>query len=192
MIKVIAFDYSQVVAQGPITSWIQKNVPPDDNRHQLFKTHSKRWDAGDMTLTEIYQVLSELTGVAPEKLWEEFYVKSPLNKEVVALIKELKVNYKIILFSNFFAQLLRRLLKHHGITDLFDEIIISSEHKMIKPNSDFFELLVKKSGAKKEEIIFTDDLKENIDGANMFGIKAIQFKNCEQLIKDLQTAGIKI
>lgn len=63
---------------------------------------------------------------------------------------------------------------------------------MIKPDPDFFELLVKKSGVKKSEIIFTDDRKENVDASNNFGIKSIQFLNAEQLIKDLKTEGVKI
>jgi putative hydrolase of the HAD superfamily len=145
-----------------------------------------------MELPEMYKLLSELTGTSPEKIWEEFYEKSLPNNEVIALIKTLKKNYKVILFSNFFAELLRRLLNKHKIVNLFDEIIISSEHKMIKPNSDFFELLVKTSGVKKEEIIFTDDKKENVDASNSFGIKAIQFVNCEQLIKDLKSEGVRI
>jgi FMN phosphatase YigB (HAD superfamily) len=52
--------------------------------------------------------------------------------------------------------------------------------------------LVRKSGVKKNEIIFTDDNKKNVDGSNTFGIKAIQFENCEQLIKDLRAEGVKI
>jgi HAD superfamily hydrolase (TIGR01509 family) len=192
MIKVIAFDYAEVVAQGPITSWIQKNVPLNDERRISFKRHSKVWDTGDMKLPEMYRIISEITGVIPEKIWEEFYEKSLPNDEVIMLIKNLKKHYKIILFSNFFAELLRRLLDKHKIADLFDEIIISSEHKMIKPNFDFFELLLAKSGVKKTEIIFTDDRKDNIDASNAFGIKAIQFLSAEQLIKDLRAEGVKI
>jgi len=35
MIKVIAFDYAQVVAQGPIATWIRKNLKPDDEKIKI-------------------------------------------------------------------------------------------------------------------------------------------------------------
>jgi len=192
MIKVIAFDYAEVVAQGPLTTWLRKNLQPDDERIKAFEEHARDWDLGVIALSEVDKILSRLTGIVPEKIWEEFYEMSLPNLDTINLIKELKKKYKIVLFSNFVGELLRKLLNHYGITDLFDEIIISSEHKMLKPDPNFFELLVTKSGVKKTEIIFTDDRKENVDASNVFGIKAIQFENAEQLIKDLQTAGVKI
>jgi epoxide hydrolase-like predicted phosphatase len=192
MIKVIAFDYAQVVAQGPIATWIRKNLKPGDEKIKIFEKNARSWDIGDIGLTQTHKIISEITGIAPEKIWEEFYETSLPNLEVIELIKELRKNYKIILFSNFVGELLRQLIAHYKITDLFDVIIISSEHKMIKPDPKFFELLVRKSGVKKNEIIFTDDNKKNVDGSNTFGIKAIQFENCEQLIKDLRAEGVKI
>jgi len=55
-----------------------------------------------------------------------------------------------------------------------------------------FAILKNISGVNKNEIIFIDDQKENVDGSNNFGIKAIQFLSAEQLIKDLKTEGVKI
>jgi HAD superfamily hydrolase (TIGR01509 family) len=192
MIKVIAFDYAEVIAQGPLTTWLRNNLRPNDERIKTFEEHARDWDIGAITISEVQKILSGLTGILPDKIWEEFYEKSLPNTDTINLIRKLKKNYKIILFSNFIGELLRKLLNHYGIMDLFDEIIISSDYKMIKPDPNFFEVLVDKSGVKKTEIIFTDDRKANVDGSNNFGIKAIQFLNAGQLIKDLRNEGIKI
>ena len=192
MIKVIAFDYADVIAESPMSKWVRENIHPDDEKLIALREKAHIWDVGKMSIKEVYEFLGEITGIAPELIWENFYEKSLPNKEVIDLIRELKKNYKIILFSNFIAKLLRKLLNKYGITDLFDEIIISSEYKMRKPDPKFFELLIKRTGVKKTEIIFTDDQIKNVNGANEFGIKAFLFINAGQLVKDLKTQGVKI
>ncbi len=192
MIKVIAFDYADVIAEGPMSKWIKENVKLDKEKLIEYKQHVHKWDLGEMELKKVYGILSELTGIPQELIWEKFYEKSLPNNELITLIKQLKKRYKIIIFSNYIGELLRKLLNHYGITDLFDEIIISSEHKLKKPDIKFFEVLVKKSGVNKKEILFTDDRTDNVDASNAFGIKAFIFTNTKHLIKDLQNEGVKI
>lgn len=192
MIKVIAFDYAEVVAEGPMSKWIRESLTQGDIRIEEYKKQAHKWDVGEMALDEAYKVLGKLTGNPPELVWEKFYEKSQPNWELIELIKKLKPRYKIFIFSNFIGEMLRKLLKHYKIEGLFDEIIVSSEHKMKKPDTKFFELLLKKSEVSKDEIIFTDDKINNVDASNTFGIKAFQFITAEQLIEDLKSAGVKI
>ena len=192
MIKTIVFDYAEVIAEGPMSKWVRENIYPDDSKLVAYREKAHKWDLGEMSLKEVYKHLGEITGIAPELIWENFYEKSLPNNEVIDLIKQLKKNYNIILFSNFVAELLRKLLNKYEITELFDEIIISSEHKMKKPDPKFFELLVRRAGVNKDEIIFIDDKLRNILAANEFGIKAFQFINAQQLAEDLRTQGVKI
>ncbi len=192
MIKVVAFDYAGVVAEGPMTKWIRENVTPTGEKYLYYKQNAHKWDTGQMDLNEVYRVLGELTGTPPELIWDNFYEKSKANPEVIKMIKKLRKKYKIILFSNFISEMLHKLLEKYGIKDLFHEIIISSDHKMKKPDPKFFELLEKKSGVKKGEIIFIDDTEINVEMANAYGIKAFQYKNFNQLEKDLKTAGISV
>ncbi|MCL5970061.1 MAG: HAD-IA family hydrolase [Patescibacteria group bacterium] len=192
MIKVIVFDYAEVVAEGPILRWVKENIKPNDKKLLEYREKMHEWDLGEIAVDEAYEIIGRLTQTPPNLIWETFYEKSKSNKEIIALIKKLKINYKIILFSNFMGELLRKLLKKHGIEELFDEIIISSEHKMKKPDPKFFETLVKKAGVKKEEILFTDDKINNVEASNKFGIKAFQFITTKQLIEDLKSEGVKV
>jgi HAD superfamily hydrolase (TIGR01509 family) len=191
MIKVIAFDYTGVVAPGPFSSWLKKNFPRNDIKHKLFEKHSKRWDIGEVDLDEYYKLISEMSGISPELIWDTFYHNSIYNEEVVGIINKLKKNYKVILFSNHHNDLLRKILEKHVITHLFDEIIVSSEHKMAKPNKDFFHLMLSIAGANKDEVVFIDDNKLNVDQSNKLGIKALLFINVKTLKKDLLNIGIK-
>jgi HAD superfamily hydrolase (TIGR01509 family) len=192
MIKVIAFDYAEVIAEGPMSKWRRDNPHKDPNKLVGYEEDSKKWDLGQMDATQMDIILSDMTGIAPESIWQQFDEITKPNLRVIDLIKKLKTNYTIFLFSNFVSEKLNKLLDRFGITGLFDEIIISSDYCMRKPDAEFFEVLVKKAGVTKEEIFFTDDSLENIEAANAFGIKSYQFTTYEQLVKDLRSEGIII
>ncbi len=192
MIKVIAFDYAEVVAEGPMSKWVREHLHQDQEKLIAYRKHAHKWDVGEMELTQVYKILGEFTEIKPEDIWGKFYEKSRLNTKVIKIIKNLKKEYKIILFSNFISELLLRLLKYHKIENLFDEIIVSSDYGLKKPDPKFFEILVKKSGVKRSEIVFTDDKINNVSDAILFGIKAYQFVSAEKLIQDLKAEGVKI
>ncbi|MBI3984594.1 MAG: HAD family phosphatase [Candidatus Levybacteria bacterium] len=186
MIKVIAFDYAGVVIPGPMTQWVRNNLHETDQMWKKYVENSNRWDKGELSLERVYEILSEITGIPKEQIWEKFYSKAELNEDVVEIIKKLKRNYKVFLFSNFVSELLRKLLESHKITDIFDEIIISSEYKMRKPDPRFYELLLKTAGVKAEEILFIDDRQENIEAAKVFGINTVLFKDVKTLKDNLK------
>ena len=187
MIKVIAFDYAGVIIPGPMTQWVKNNLQENDEKWKIYNESARKWDLGQMSLDEVYKILSDITGIPANQIWDNFYLKADLNKDVVEIIKRLKKNYKVFLFSNFISELIRKLLDNHNITDYFDEIIISSEYKMKKPDPKFFELLLRTTGVKKNEILFIDDRKDNIEGAQSFGIKSVLFTNAKNLSENLRT-----
>lgn len=191
MIKAIVFDYTGVITvTGPVGDWLKKNLDKKDEKHLLYKEHAHKWDTGEYSLDQLYDTLSDLTGVSSNKIWDTFFKTQTLNKELISLIVKLKKLYKIILFSNHEATLLKKLLTHHKINHLFDEVIISSEHKMKKPDPNFFKLLVKKSGVNKNEMVFIDDHIYNVDASNKLGIKSLHFQNFQKLRDDLKKIGV--
>lgn len=193
MIKVIAFDYTGVIAAfGPIKKWIENNLSEDDPKRILYKKSAYDWDIGKLTLDEMYYALSEITGTPADRMWSDFFDKQILNEDVIELINNLKKNYQVYLFSNHHGELLRKLLEKHKITDLFDNIVVSSDHKMKKPSKEFYEVLLEITGVGKNEIIFIDDSKANIEGSNNFGIKSILFTNSKDLKTHLKKEGITL
>jgi HAD superfamily hydrolase (TIGR01509 family) len=192
MIKTIAFDYAGVVAQGPVSGWLKRNVPKEDIRNKIFNYYCEKWDMGGVNLQQYYEMISEVTGTPPNVVWKTYFKNSVVNKEVIKIIKELKKNYKIVLFSNNFGELLRKVMDEQNITNLFDDIIISSEHKMVKPSLEFFNLMLLKVKNNKNEVVFVDDRQINVDASNKMGIKALLYKNGFILKKDLKDIGIQI
>jgi HAD superfamily hydrolase (TIGR01509 family) len=78
----------------------------------------------------------------------------------------------------------------HGIAGLFDEIIISSEVGIIKPELPIFNLAVEKIGVPAAEIIFIDDRDYNVVAAETVGVKSILYKDLASLKEDLQKLGV--
>jgi len=84
------------------------------------------------------------------------------------------------------------LLDKLGIKDLFDQILVSSDYHLRKPDTKFYELLLSKLSMKSDEIVFTDDTSGNVDAAIKLGINAIHFQSAALLAEELKELGVKI
>lgn len=60
--------------------------------------------------------------------------------------------------------------KGHQATDFFGKIYLSYELKMLKPNADIFEYVLKDADIKAEETLFIDDAVPNCRTAETLGI----------------------
>jgi epoxide hydrolase-like predicted phosphatase len=118
---------------------------------------------------------------------------SDINLEIVELIRRLRNTnkYKLIALSNVNSSHWKYIMnKKWDFIDYFDELILSHEIHLIKPNPKIFELAIKKSGCKPEEIVYIDDGLNNIRSAKEFGIYGIKFTNEEDLIKEFKNLQI--
>jgi putative hydrolase of the HAD superfamily len=61
----------------------------------------------------------------------------------------------------------------------------------MKPDPRIFRLAIEKAGVAPEKIFFADDRIENVEGARLAGIEAIQFKSEKQLRQELNDRGIE-
>ena len=64
--------------------------------------------------------------------------------------------------------------------------MISGEEKVLKPNAEIYEILLRRFNIKPEESVFIDDNVNNIKGGENVGIQGIIFKDAEQLRADLE------
>ncbi|MBP8047620.1 MAG: HAD-IA family hydrolase, partial [Anaerolineales bacterium] len=76
--------------------------------------------------------------------------------------------------------------KRYDFLDLFDDMIISGEHKLIKPDPAIFQLTLDRIGRKASECLFVDDSFPNIEVARKMGFHTIHFQSPEQLERDLK------
>ena len=73
-----------------------------------------------------------------------------------------------------------------GFDRLVDEMIISAEEGIVKPDERIYQIALDKLGVEPEETVFLDDLRVNVEAARQLGIKAVQFFNPSQAISDIR------
>lgn len=193
MIKAIVFDYFGVIVEDSVVSkWIQKNFSDPESRVKAVFENSIKWDLGEVKYPEFNNILSKYTGIPADQIFSTFFENIKIHQGIIELIKLLKNNYKIILLSNAPKENLRKMLKNQNIENLFDEIVISSEHKIMKPDPKIYEIMLSRGGLDASEAIFIDDRQVNVDAAANLGIKSFLFTSTATLKNDLISVGIKL
>jgi putative hydrolase of the HAD superfamily len=61
----------------------------------------------------------------------------------------------------------------------FDEVILSCEHEVVKPEREIYELALRAAGARPSEALFVDDNPENVEGARAAGLSSFVFAGLE-------------
>lgn len=187
-VRAIVFDWAGVMATEAYWVWVRKNVT---DVGPLISIDSKV-DSGEMPHEEFVAMVAKVSGKTSEEVWRGIKSEMALNEELIALIRELKKKYKIGLLSNFTAPWLREVMDENKLWDLFDEHIISSEHKLVKPDAKIYKKMLTMLDVSAGEVVFADDRQINIDAAKKLGMRGFLFTDTEQFIKDLKTAGISV
>lgn len=71
------------------------------------------------------------------------------------------------------------------LAELFDQVLISGELGMHKPEPAIYLLAAKRIEAEPAACVFIDDLRENCEGAEAVGMTAIRHSTAEQTIAKL-------
>jgi 2-haloacid dehalogenase len=65
--------------------------------------------------------------------------------------------------------------------NLFRDIVVSGDEKLVKPDAAIFELLLQRNRLEAGSCVFIDDSVKNVKGAEAVGMKAIHFTTPEKL-----------
>lgn len=202
-IKAIIFDLGGVVVELDFSRFFKDIIEisplntPNSSLLLEFWRQSDIYHQGKMTNKEFYSQACELLqtcALNQEQFFDSFNsVISHVKEDFLALIKNLKEQntIKLLCLSNVNLSHWHYLLEQtKEIVELFDELILSFEVHMTKPDPRLFKLAIQKAECKPEEIVFIDDGLNNIRSARELGINGIKFTNLENLINELK--GLKI
>jgi epoxide hydrolase-like predicted phosphatase len=143
---------------------------------------------GEISSPELWQNIRRQLKLPPEEiisLQQAFWGGDRLDRELVDYIRTLRPVYRTALLSNAFLDL-RSALERWGIVDAFDQLVISSEVGMMKPDPRIFHLALDKLKVAPDEAAFIDDFSLNIRAAQAAGLHAIRFLDPVQVRADLQ------
>src|SRR6266508_3959228 len=97
-------------------------------------------------------------------------------------MKQLKKSgYQLYGLSNWSAETFPIALKKYDFFHLLDDIVISGEVGVVKPEPEIFEIMLEKIGKPANACLFIDDAQANIEQAQRMGFATIHFHSPEQL-----------
>jgi HAD superfamily hydrolase (TIGR01509 family) len=115
-----------------------------------------------------------------------FWGGDRLDQNLVELIRSLRPRYRTALLSNAWSNLRLWLNRYWPVLDVFDEVVISAEVGLAKPDPRIYQLVVDRLGVASAEAVFLDDFLQNVEAARKAGLHAIQFMSSEQARADLE------
>jgi epoxide hydrolase-like predicted phosphatase len=185
MIKAIIFDFFSVLAVRNAAPFRKAYFPNDNEKNRQNQLALEQLGRGDIGYNDYIDKLAELGGVDREtvlKYTEDYHA----NEELLKYIRtQLKPKYKLGIISNAGQDWVLKILGKDK--QLFDNVVLSYEHGIIKPEPEIYEMSLSNLGVEAEECVFVDDILTYCQGAEQVGMNTIWFKNFEQMKKDLET-----
>lgn len=186
MIKNIIFDMGQVLIHWQPTALMTRLSLSEEDHALLLREvfQSVEWVQLDRGSISEANAVKDMCCRLPAHLHsavEEMVTawwKPPLDPMpgMGELIRELKENgYGIYLLSNAGTPLRTYFPRIPG-SDCFDGLLVSSEHRLIKPQHEIYEKLYETFDLIPGECFFIDDSPANIEGALETGMPGVIFR----------------
>ncbi|MBR3876900.1 MAG: YjjG family noncanonical pyrimidine nucleotidase [Bacteroidaceae bacterium] len=131
-----------------------------------------------------YSYPLECVGIHDQELADTFCkealsripTKGPLMPGAIELLEYLRPKYRMFILSNGFKELQSRKMHAAGIDKYFDELILSEDIGVNKPNRELYDYALQKTGSTLEESLMIGDMFEtDIAGAANIGMEQIYY-----------------
>jgi len=98
----------------------------------------------------------------------------------------LQSEYQLAILSNAGNQAREIIENHYHLDAYVEEIIISAEEGVIKPDHRIYQIAMDRLKTTPETSLFIDDFMVNVFSARDFGMSAVQFINNHQVISAIR------
>ena len=197
MISTIVFDIGGVLVRNENPA-LRRNLEDkyglNKNRVDELVFDSKA--AQDSTIglvdpKEIWQNIAYKLNLNQEELqkfFDDFWACDQLDQEFMKFLENCRPNYKTALLTNAWKGARKALADNYGLIEgkTVDQIIISSEQGVAKPDEKIYDILKEKMKCRFQDILFIDDFIENIQAADQLGIQTIHYQHGMDLINTIE------
>jgi epoxide hydrolase-like predicted phosphatase len=111
-----------------------------------------------------------------------YFTEEYLDPAMEAFLRSLRPHYRLALLTNAWLDVRPVLTKKFPLGRLVDEIVISAEVGLAKPDPAIYRLTLAQLGVAPDEALFIDDKLRNVEAAEALGIRSIHFRDAPQAI----------
>ena len=185
MLRSIIFDLGNVLVNVEYERFRNKlfasGVTPE-TYNNFFTGGNYRllgYESGDISTDEFVDRC--LKGLSLNMTREDFsYAFNDMFSEIrgmSALVRKLadEKKYNLFLLSNTSPLHFEYIMKNYDYVNMLDKYALSYKLKSLKPQAEIYERTVGYLNIIPEESLFIDDLPENCEAAEKFGIKTIKY-----------------
>jgi HAD superfamily hydrolase (TIGR01509 family) len=196
IIKALIFDFGGVLVRmvddRPRLMLAEQLQVPLSHLDDLvfFSDSARRASRGEIKVDQHWMAVGDALGIPSEdmpRFLEKYWSADDVNWELLDFIKSLHPRYKIGLLSNAWDDLRQTMHERWNMDVLFDDLVISAEVGIVKPDPRIYQLAVERLGVHPDECVFIDDMLINVEAAHQQGLTAIQFVDTQQILADLRT-----
>ncbi len=186
MIKAIIFDCFGVLSSS---NWKEfwSSLPTQEQQDEARRLN-RSYDANNISKEDFLQRLKAATGRSYKQI-EATLFGGPerKNAQLLDYIKTLKPKYKIAILSNIATDWITDELLTATEQSLFDDILLSFQLGITKPDPRVFHIAAKRLGLKTSECVLIDDIDRYCQAARAEGMQAIVYENFTQMKSELES-----
>lgn len=195
-IKTILFDFGGVIYKTPGERWMRrfKGILNVENHPEIAEMIANPHESdlvrdiclGVRSEDRMWDLMADKWHVKPSMIKffrRKMVSKRSLNKPILDLMKALRPTYQIAILSNAGDKSRSLMEDDFHLDRLVDEIIISAEEGVIKPDPEIYQITMERLNTSPEQTLLLDDYPENVTSARDFGMRAVQFIDTQQAIQ---------
>ncbi|MCR5793290.1 MAG: HAD family phosphatase [Lachnospiraceae bacterium] len=195
MMNTVIFDIGMVLVDFCWREYLTSLGFPEDVISNIGEkiVNSDIWEDMDKGIVEDEELLERMVARAPENSKEVTRLFQTIGKVVkmydytpvwIRCLKE--KGCKVYFLSNFPKRVYEQARDGEmAFTNECDGGLLSYKYRMVKPEPEFYQLLIDTYGINPKEAVFVDDRPVNLEGAKKFGIKTILFQSQKQVEEEL-------
>lgn len=150
--------------------------------HEVFD----RYEKGLLNDTQLFALFRDILNIqaSDQELidaWNAMLLDIPEHR--LSMLERLREKYNLYILSNTSVihirevnQILKRTSGDEDLNTFFDRIFYTYDMGLRKPDPEIYKRVLAEEGLNAGETVFIDDRKDNVEGAELVGIKAIHLE----------------
>jgi len=190
--NVLVFHDDPILFQR-MSAW--GGAEPEHIRRRMLEL----WDAinrGDLAGDELRRTICQVAGSDVPMEAEPFFAlwnsHFRVHHEMLPMVEALLGRVKLVLLTNVNELHWRYVRPLIPMFQRFDDLVVSCELRMAKPDPEIFQTTLTRSGLRAEETAYFDDVPRYIEAARTLGIQSRVFTDAPTFRTQIAELGLTI